>query len=35
MAMPTGNGENPDSERLETPKTDCVLKVNQVGLQVC
>ena len=25
--MPTGNGENPDSERLKTPKTDCVLKV--------
>ena len=30
MAMPTGNGEIPnfmDSERLKTPKTNCVLEV--------
>ena len=44
MAMPTGNVENPDfmaSERLKTPKTDCVLKVPQdkkvyeLPFQVC
>ena len=40
MPMPTGNGENMDSEQLKTPKTDCVLKVYkdkefyQLGFQV-
>ena len=42
MPMPTGNGENfTDSERFETPKTNCMLKFYkdkefyQLGFQVC
>ena len=41
--MPTGNGENhfTDSEQMKTPKTDCLLQIQQdkevyqLGFQVC
>ena len=40
--MPTGNGPNiTDSDRFETPKMDCALKLDkdkefhQLGFQVC